>query len=87
VSLCFLVFVALLGALVAFLSLSELGGEVFDEDEGKGKRLSGQIEADIVAAVSGPVLLDIDDRGTTHAVWGKGFNWDSPGSIWYAPGN
>lgn len=26
--------------------------------------------------------LDIDDRGTTHAVWGEGFNWDSPGSIW-----
>jgi hypothetical protein len=30
--------------------------------------------------------LDIDDRGTTHAVWGEGFNYDSPGSIWYARG-
>jgi len=31
--------------------------------------------------------LDIDDRGITHAVWGEGFNWDSPGSIWYTRGN
>jgi len=30
--------------------------------------------------------LDIDDRGTTHAVWGEGLNYDSPGSIWYANG-
>lgn len=30
--------------------------------------------------------LDIDDRGDTHAVWGEGLNWDSPGSIWYANG-
>jgi hypothetical protein len=30
--------------------------------------------------------LDIDDRGTTHAVWGEGFNYNSPGSIWYARG-
>jgi len=30
--------------------------------------------------------LEIDDRGRTHAVWGEGFNWDSPGSIWYANG-
>jgi hypothetical protein len=27
--------------------------------------------------------LDIDDRGKVHAVWGEGFNYDSPGSIWY----
>ena len=30
--------------------------------------------------------LDIDDRGTTHAIWGEGFSWDSPGSIWYTRG-
>jgi len=30
--------------------------------------------------------LDIDDRGATHAVWGEGLNYDSPGSIWYAKG-
>jgi hypothetical protein len=30
--------------------------------------------------------IDIDDRGTTHAIWGEGLNYDSPGSIWYARG-
>jgi len=30
--------------------------------------------------------LDIDDRGTTHAVWGEGFSYDTPGSIWYTRG-
>jgi BNR repeat-like domain len=30
--------------------------------------------------------LDIDDQGTTHAIWGEGLNWDSPGSIWYTRG-
>ena len=30
--------------------------------------------------------MDIDDRGNTHAVWGEGLNWDSPGSIWYVRG-
>jgi len=30
--------------------------------------------------------MDIDDQGTTHAVWGEGLNYDSPGSIWYARG-
>jgi hypothetical protein len=30
--------------------------------------------------------LDIDDQGNTHAVWGEGFNYDSPGSIWYTTG-
>jgi hypothetical protein len=30
--------------------------------------------------------LDIDDHGTTHAVWGEGLNYDSPGSIWYTKG-
>jgi hypothetical protein len=27
--------------------------------------------------------LDIDVLGQTHAVWGEGLNYDSPGSIWY----
>ena len=30
--------------------------------------------------------MDIDDRGATHAVWGEGLNYDTPGSIWYARG-
>ena len=30
--------------------------------------------------------MDIDDRGTTHAVWGEGLNYDTPGSIWYTKG-
>ncbi|HEX9840107.1 MAG TPA: sialidase family protein [Anaerolineales bacterium] len=30
--------------------------------------------------------MDIDDRGKTHAVWGEGLNYDSPGSIWYVKG-
>jgi BNR repeat-like domain len=30
--------------------------------------------------------MDIDDKGTTHAIWGEGLNWDSPGSIWYTRG-
>lgn len=29
---------------------------------------------------------DVDAEGTTHVVWGEGFNYDSPGSIWYARG-
>jgi len=28
----------------------------------------------------------IDAQGVTHAVWGEGFNYDSPGSIWYTRG-
>lgn len=31
--------------------------------------------------------MDIDDQGRTHAVWGEGLNYDSPGSIWYTRGN
>ena len=31
--------------------------------------------------------LAIDEAGTTHAVFGEGQNYDSPGSIWYARGN
>jgi hypothetical protein len=30
--------------------------------------------------------LAIDGSGTTHAVWGEGYNYDTPGSIWYARG-
>ncbi len=30
--------------------------------------------------------MDIDDRGVTHAVWGEGLNYDTPGSIWYTRG-
>lgn len=28
--------------------------------------------------------LAIDGSGDTHAIWGEGLNYDSPGSIWYA---
>jgi hypothetical protein len=30
--------------------------------------------------------LAIDGAGVTHAVWGEGRNYDTPGSIWYARG-
>ena len=30
--------------------------------------------------------MDIDEKGTTHAVWGEGYSYDSPGSIWYSQG-
>jgi hypothetical protein len=30
--------------------------------------------------------LAIDNQGTTHAVWGEGANYRSPGSIWYTNG-
>ena len=30
--------------------------------------------------------MDIDERGTTHAVWGEGYSYNSPGSIWYSQG-
>lgn len=30
--------------------------------------------------------LAIDSDGATHAVWGEGRNYNSPGSIWYAKG-
>ena len=30
--------------------------------------------------------LDVDEQGTTHAVWGEGYNYDTPGSIWYSQG-
>jgi hypothetical protein len=30
--------------------------------------------------------IGIDNRGQTHAVWGEGLNFKSPGSIWYSSG-
>jgi hypothetical protein len=30
--------------------------------------------------------MDIDNAGRTHAVWGEGLNFRSPGSIWYSNG-
>jgi hypothetical protein len=30
--------------------------------------------------------MDIDEQGTTHLVWGEGYNYDTPGSIWYVKG-
>ena len=30
--------------------------------------------------------MDIDDHGDTHAVWGEGLNYQTPGSIWYTRG-
>jgi hypothetical protein len=30
--------------------------------------------------------IAIAPDGTTHAVWGEGYNYDTPGSIWYARG-
>ncbi len=30
--------------------------------------------------------IDLDEQGTAHLVFGEGFNYDSPGSIWYVKG-
>ncbi len=30
--------------------------------------------------------MDIDSQGTTHLIWGEGFSYDTPGSIWYTRG-
>ena len=30
--------------------------------------------------------MDIDDRGDTHAVWGEGLDYQTPGAIWYTRG-
>lgn len=30
--------------------------------------------------------MDVDEQGTNHLVWGEGYTYDSPGSIWYAKG-
>ncbi len=31
--------------------------------------------------------MDVEEQGTTHAVWGEGYNYDTPGSIWYSQGH
>jgi len=30
--------------------------------------------------------MDIDEQGTSHLIFGEGFTYDSPGSIWYVKG-
>lgn len=30
--------------------------------------------------------MDIDDQGKTQLIWGEGYSYDSPGSIWYSQG-
>jgi len=30
--------------------------------------------------------IDIDEQGTSHLIFGEGYNYDSPGSIWYVKG-
>jgi len=30
--------------------------------------------------------MDIDEQGTAHLIFGEGFSYDSPGSIWYVKG-
>jgi hypothetical protein len=30
--------------------------------------------------------MDVDEQGTAHLIFGEGYNWDSPGSIWYVKG-
>ena len=30
--------------------------------------------------------MDVDQAGTTHAVWAEGYDYDLPGSIWYSQG-
>jgi hypothetical protein len=30
--------------------------------------------------------MDIDEQGTSHLIFGEGYNYDSPGSIWYVKG-
>jgi hypothetical protein len=31
--------------------------------------------------------MEVDSQGVTHAVWGEGYDWVGPGSIWYSQGN
>jgi hypothetical protein len=31
--------------------------------------------------------MAIDGDGDTHAVWGEGLNYQTPGSIWYTRGH
>jgi hypothetical protein len=30
--------------------------------------------------------MDIDEQGVNHLIWGEGYSYDSPGSIWYVKG-
>jgi hypothetical protein len=30
--------------------------------------------------------MDVDDQGTVHLIFGEGYSYDSPGSIWYVKG-
>jgi len=30
--------------------------------------------------------MDIDETGITHLIWGEGYDYNAPGSIWYAKG-
>ena len=30
--------------------------------------------------------VDVDDRGTSHLIFGEGLNWLTPGSVWYVHG-
>jgi hypothetical protein len=30
--------------------------------------------------------MDIDGDGTTHLIFGEGFDYNAPGSIWYSKG-
>lgn len=30
--------------------------------------------------------MDVDEQGTAHLIFGEGYNYDSPGSIWYVKG-
>jgi len=30
--------------------------------------------------------MDVDEQGTNHLVWGEGYTYDSPGTIWYVKG-
>jgi len=30
--------------------------------------------------------MDLDEQGTAHLIFGEGYNYDSPGSIWYVKG-
>jgi hypothetical protein len=30
--------------------------------------------------------MAVDSQGTTQVVWGEGYNYDTPGSVWYSRG-
>jgi len=30
--------------------------------------------------------MDLDEAGTTHFIFGEGFDYNAPGSIWYVKG-